>query len=112
MTIPLRWVTHSAGGDSLAYLIRGTDELARIAKRVDGRGWLSEVGRHRRDWRERPCIVAPTRALAMKWAERWTRANLQRILDVELPPMVQTQCGTWTQAAIYQNGKSAPELRA
>jgi hypothetical protein len=94
----LRWISHFEGSDSIAYLMRGTDELARVAQRVDRRGWLSEVARHRRNWRARPSLVAPTRRLAMKWAQAWTHANLQRTLELELPPLVQTQCGTWTQS--------------
>ena len=84
----LQWRPHFPGCDSLAYLVLGTDELARVAKRVDGRGWVSEVGRHRRDFRRRPFVIAPSRAAAIRWAEAWTRANLERIRD-ELPRAVQ-----------------------
>lgn len=94
----LHWEPHFADCDSIHYLLLGTDQLARVARRVDGAGWLSEVGRHRRDWKRRPTLVAPSKRAAMRWAEAWTRANLARIVETELPPMYRTQCGTLTQS--------------
>jgi hypothetical protein len=95
----LIWRPHFPTGESsIWYLLRGTDELARVAKRVDGAGWLSEVGRHRRDWTKRPQRVAPTRETAMRWAMAWTRANLSRILESEIAPLVRTACGTLSTA--------------
>jgi hypothetical protein len=78
---------------------RGTDRLARVARHVDGRAWLSEVGRHRRDWKKRPQLVAGSRSTAMR-CEGWTRANLARTPDGELPPMWMMQCGILTQATL------------
>lgn len=63
------------------------DELARVSQRVDGCGWVSHVGRHRRDYRRHLHAIAPTRALAIRWAEAWTRAHLTQI-RTELPHMV------------------------
>ena len=95
----LRWEPHFPRGDStIWYLLFGTDQLARVTRRVDGAGWVSEVGRYRRDWKARPAVNAPTRAAAIRWAERWTRANLARIPELELPPLVATHCGTKTTA--------------
>ncbi len=59
-------------------------ELASVQQRVDGAGWVSEVGRHQRDWRRRKHVITPTQGQAIKWAERWTRANLERIQS-EMP---------------------------
>lgn len=79
----------------------GSDELARVQERVDGSGWVSNVAMHREDWRRRMHAVAPSQRLAMKWAERWTLANLARIRG-EMRPLVETQCGTRSlgQAAV------------
>jgi hypothetical protein len=97
----LRWEPHFTGCDSIWYLMLGTDQLGRVALRVDGCTWLSEVGRHRRDWRRRPQVVAPTCALAMRWAERWTQVNLSRTLETELPPLWRMQCGVLSQATVH-----------
>jgi hypothetical protein len=83
----LEWRPLYPGLGSILLLVYGTDELARVAQRVNGQGWLSEVARHQRDHRRRPQVVAPTRAAAMRWAERWTRANLERIRS-QLPRAV------------------------
>lgn len=83
----LEWRPLFPGMGSILLLMLGTDELARVAHRVNGQGWLSEVRRHQRDHHRRRYAVAPTRAAAMKWAERWTRANLHRIRE-ELPRSV------------------------
>lgn len=96
--VELRWEPHFPGMDSIWYLMHGTDQLARVARRVDA-GWISEVARHRRDWRRRPTSVTPSRRAALRWAEAWTRANFERILD-ELPPLWRTQCGVLTMAPI------------
>jgi hypothetical protein len=105
----LRWEPHFVGCDSIWYLLRGTDQLSRVARRVDGRTWLSEVARHRRDWRKRPQLIVASRALAMRWAERWTRANLARTLEIELPPMWRMQCGVLTQATFVRTGHGRGE---
>jgi hypothetical protein len=94
----LRWEPHFPGMDSIWYLMLGTDQLARVARRVDA-GWTSEVARHRRDWRRRPVATAPSRPAALRWAEAWTRANFDRILE-ELPPLWRTQCGVLTMASL------------
>ena len=92
-----RWEPHDPRLDSILYLRLGLDEVARVARRVDGRGWLSEVARHRRDWRRRLQVIAPSKAAALRWAERWTQARLERI-RAELPPLQRTHCGTWRRA--------------
>lgn len=59
-------------------------EVARVGPRQDGRTWLSQVARQRRDWRRRLHVVAPSQAAAMRWAMAWTRANLKDVL-ADLP---------------------------
>ena len=101
----LRWESHFPGMDSIWYLMLGTDQLARVARRVDA-GWTSAVARHRRDWRRRPVVTAPSRRAALRWAEAWTRANFDRILD-ELPPLWRAQCGVLTMASLQSRGEAA-----
>ena len=48
-------------------------ELAKVVRLPDGR-WRSTVNRRR-------SAQAPTQALAMKWAERWVVANVDRLQD-------------------------------
>jgi len=59
-------------------LMLGSTVVARVGRLVSGAGWLSTVGVHRQDWTRRPKVVAPTQVVAQKWAERWTRVNLER----------------------------------
>lgn len=58
-------------------------EVARVNARADS-GWMSEVGRHRQDWRRRLHIRAPSKDGAKRWAMLWTHAHLPTILS-ELP---------------------------
>ena len=83
----LEWRPIVPDRDVPVRLFLALDELARVSQRVDGGGWVSHVGRHRRDYRQHLHVVAPTRALAIRWAEAWTRAHLTQILT-ELPRMV------------------------
>lgn len=61
-------------------------QVARVDPRGDGT-FRSEVARQRRDWRRRLSVVAPSQAAACRWAERWTRAHLEEILE-DLPQRV------------------------
>lgn len=70
-------------------------EFARVVRRADDAGWSVTVARHRPFERQRRAI-APTQAIAMKWAERWVRANLQRCI-AEVAPMRRLQCGVLTR---------------
>lgn len=67
-------------------------EVARVGDRVGGDTWLSTVNRHVRDWRKHLRIITPSRSLAIRCAERYTRAHLARILT-ELPEMRAGPCG-------------------
>ena len=72
-------------------------EFARVLRRADDRTWLALVARHR-PWERQRSAIAPTKAAALKWAERWVRANLARCI-AEVPPMRKLQCGVMTRAA-------------
>lgn len=58
--------------------------LAMVCARVDGRGWLSTVGTHLRDFRRHLAVFAPSEASGQRWAERWVRSSWPRI-ERELP---------------------------
>lgn len=60
-------------------------EFARVGRSADDRGWCINLARHR-PWERQLHARAPTQAAAMKWAERWVRANWQRCLE-ELPEL-------------------------
>lgn len=65
----------------------GYTEIARVQEGRSGE-WHSSVGMHRM-WEERRRLVAiaPSMAIAQKWAERWSRANLARIVrEIEAEP--------------------------
>jgi hypothetical protein len=68
---------------TILVLYLGTDQLARVDRHDDGT-WSSVVARHLRDGRRHLRADLPTQRAAMKFAERWVRANLQRIRS-ELP---------------------------
>jgi hypothetical protein len=65
--------------------------IAMVKDRGDGY-WISYVNRHVRDWNRRHSILTPSRSLAMRCAERYSRAHLARILT-ELPEMRPGPCG-------------------
>jgi len=87
----LRWSPLDHQTSSVQRLRIGWDEVARVQQRVDGHGWLSQVARHRRDWRRHLYVIAPNQRTAMRWAERWTRINLAQVL-AETPPLHRTYC--------------------
>src|SRR5690606_9704645 len=91
------------GGGSIMLLQLGSDALARVDQMLDGR-WASTVRYHLRDYRRRLRAVHATRAAAMKHAERWTRANLDRIRS-ELPT---TQPAFGCRRAVWPASNPAP----
>jgi hypothetical protein len=94
----LRWEPMAHYAPQILCLRWCDHELARVQLRVDRSTWCSEVARHRESGRRRLTVIAPTQRTAMKWAERWTRAHLPRLLQ-ELPVLHRTHCGTMSTAA-------------
>jgi hypothetical protein len=108
----LRWEPLDVYTVGIWCLRWGTDELARVQALIDGRGWASIVARHRTDWKRHLRLAAPSERTARRWAERWTRANAERI-QAEMPRMMITHCGTQTRAAgaIFRRSQASDSPR-
>lgn len=64
--------------DTAMVLLLGTKEVALVSQRIDG-VWISTVNRHIDDWRRQRSATHPSKAYAMRMAERWAVAQLDRI---------------------------------
>lgn len=82
MTIPpdLSWHPRDIAlkSDTAVALLLGTKEVALVSQRIDG-VWLSTVNRHIDDWRRQRSAIHPSKEHAMRMAERWAVAQLDRI---------------------------------
>lgn len=93
----LRWGPMDVHTPLILCLRLDRQEFARVRARADGQGWVVLVARHRA-YERQPSVIAPTRGAAIKWAERWVRANLARCV-AEVRPLRALQCGVMTRTA-------------